>query len=75
MYADDCILYTTGNTGNQVHARLQRGLYGFDNWCHNNSMVLNISKSKCLIIRSRNKLSKIDYDLKLHVRDTNLDFA
>ena len=23
MYADDCILYTTGNTWNQLHARLQ----------------------------------------------------
>ena len=75
MYADDCILYATGNTWNQVHARLQRGLLGFDEWCLNNSMVLNIAKSKCLIIGSRNKLSKIDYDLKLNVRNTTLDFV
>ena len=38
-------------------------------------MVLNISKSKCLIIGSRNKLSKIDYGLKLYVRNTSLDFV
>ena len=75
IYADDCILYATGNTWNQVHARLQRGLFGFDEWCLNNSMVLNIAKSKCLIIGSGNKLSKIDYDLKLNVRNTTLDFV
>ena len=38
-------------------------ILGFDNWCLENSMVLNISKSKCLIIGSRNKLSKVDYEL------------
>ena len=67
MYADDCILYTTGNNWSQVHAKLQLGLHGFDTWCRNNSMVLNISKSKCLLISNRNKLSKINYDVKLHV--------
>ena len=56
MYAVDCIL-------NQVHNRLQLGLNGFDEWCRQNRMVLNISKSKCLVIASRNKLSNINYKL------------
>ena len=38
-------------------------------------MILNISKSKCLIIGNRNKLLKIDHDLKLNVRNTSLDFV
>ena len=46
MYAVDCIL-------NQVHNQLQLGLNGFDEWCRQNRMVLNISKSKCLVIASR----------------------
>ena len=75
MYADDCILYSTGNNWSQVHNCLQSGLRGFDEWCCNNSMVLNVSKSKCLIIASRNKLSNINYDLKLHVRNITLDFV
>ena len=75
MYADDCILYTTGNTWNQVHACLQRGLNGFDEWCHKSSTVLNISKSKCLLIASRNKLCNINYELKLQIRNTSLDFV
>ena len=69
MYADDCILYTTGNT------RLQRGLFGFDVWCRKNSMILNISKSRCLLIANRNKLSNIDFEQKLHVRNTTLEFV
>ena len=75
MYADDCILYTTGNNWDQVHNRLQQGLLNFDSWCLKNSMILNISKSKCLIIGCRHKLSNIDYGLKLHVRNTTLEFV
>ena len=60
MYADDCILYTVGNNWNQVRACLQVGLIGFDDWCRNNSMVLNISKSKCLLVAS-----KINADLQV----------
>ena len=75
MYADDCILYSTGNSWDQVRARLQIGLNGFDEWCRNNSLVLNISKSKCLLVASRSKLSKINYDVRLSVRNTTLDFV
>ena len=75
MYADDCILYSTGNTWNQVHIHLQAGLDGFDDWCRHNNMVLNISKSKCLLIASRNKLSNVNYDVKLGIRNTTLEFV
>ena len=61
MYADDCILYCTGDNWPNVRERLQGGLIGFDTWCRTYNMVLNVSKSKCLVISSRSKLSRIDY--------------
>ena len=38
-------------------------------------MVLNVSKSKCLVISSRNKLCRIDYTQKLLVRNISLEYV
>ena len=75
MYADDCILYSTGNTWDQVFNRVRVALTIFDNWCLRNRMVLNAAKSKCLIIGRRTKLSRIDYYTKLAVRGISLDYV
>ena len=75
MYADDCILYCTGNTWDQVFNRVRVALTNFDNWCLRNRMVLNAAKSKCLIIGSRTKLSRIDYYTKLAVCGISLDYV
>ena len=77
MYADDCMLYTTANNWNHVYARLQESLSHFDGWCMQNNMVLNVSKSKCLVIGSRQKLSRIDYKYnhKLDVRNISLEYV
>ena len=42
-----------------MYNRLQTSLGNFDSWCSNNNMVLNVSKSTCLVIGSRHKLNKI----------------
>ena len=75
MYADDCMLYTTGNNWNQVYDRLNVSLLSFDAWCLQNNMVLNASKSKCLIIGSRQKLGRIDYNRKISVRNVSLEYV
>ena len=76
MYADDCMLYTTGNNWNRVFACLQDSLTSFDSWCMRNNMVLNVSKSKCLVIDSRHKLlTNVDYEHKLVVRNISLDYV
>ena len=57
----------------QNHLDLRLG--NFDDWCKNNNMVLNVSKSKCLIIGSRHELQIIDYDVKLNVGDILLEYV
>ena len=69
MYADDCILYYSGNNWPQVFNRLQQCLINFDEWCVRNGMILNVAKSKCLVIGNRTKLSRVDYSQRLEVRD------
>ena len=55
-----------------VYDHLQSSLANFDMWCMQNNMVLNVSKSKCLIIGSMHKLGNIDYDCKLNIRNISL---
>ena len=68
-------IYTTANNWNHVYARLQESLSNFDGWCMQNNMVLNVSKSRCLVIGSRQKLSRIDYNHKLNVRNISLEYV
>ena len=75
MYADDCVLYSSANKWTHLRTCLQSSLGNFDTWCKNNNMVLNVSKSKCLIIGSRHKLRTVDYAVKLNVSDILLEYV
>ena len=59
MFADDCILYISGNNWSSIHAKLQMDLTAFVNWSSDNALVLNVSKTKTVIFGNRHKLSKI----------------
>ena len=58
MYANDCILYSSGNSWNRVHATLQQALNSIGTWLPANALKLNVKKSKCLIIANSNKRRK-----------------
>ena len=46
MFADDCVPYIAGNTWNSIRGKLQHDLEAFVNWTNENSLALNISKTK-----------------------------
>ena len=50
MYADDCLIYTIGNNWDRMVPKIQQGLDCFQDWCLNNCLKLNVSKSKSLVI-------------------------
>ena len=60
MYADDCMLYISGNDWNRMKLKIQPELCNVQQWCTRNRLKLNVSKSKVLLISSRHKLSNID---------------
>ena len=67
MYADDCILYCTGNSWERVHLTLQQSLLNITNWFKFNALKLNVKKSKCLIIASKAKLREVDRSLNIGI--------
>ena len=50
MYADDCILFTSGNNWDNIKERIQPDLDGIQSWCENNRLRLSITKSKTLLL-------------------------
>ena len=60
MFADDCVLYSTGNNWNNIHSKLQADLDHFINWTKKNSLSLHAKKSQAMIVGTRNKISKLN---------------
>ena len=55
MFADDDTLHTPGENVQKIQHELQLSLNDVSDWCNNNLMVLNPSKSKCMLIATRQK--------------------
>ena len=59
MFADDCIIYQSGNTWDTVQSKLQFDLNNIIKWTESNFLTLNRDKTQPMIIGSRFKLSKL----------------
>jgi retron-type reverse transcriptase len=55
MYADDSTLHKTGKNLQEIQMQLQSDLTIIQNWCCNNNMAVNPSKTTCMVISSRKK--------------------
>ena len=75
MFADDCVLYLTGNCWNSVYEKLQNDLNLFVNWTKINSLSLNGNKSQAMIVGSRNKLSKLKNITPFKINDTSMKYV
>ena len=75
MYADDCILYCSGNDWNRMKQKIQPELNLVQNWFDANRRKLNITKSSTLLIGSRSKLSKVDFLNNVNIDNKFLNFV
>ena len=72
MYADDCVLYITGNTWQSMRHKLQEDLECFEHWGELNNFHLNIKKSKLLYIGTRSKLNGLQDAEPLRLYDCDV---
>ena len=75
MYADDCILFKSGNNWNHMSDTLQPDINNINDWCKRNRLQLSYKKSKVLLIASRNKLNSVDYTTNITLDNTPLHFV
>ena len=55
MYADDSVIYCTGDNINDITCLLQDSIDSIITWYNNNRLVINAEKSKSMIICPKNK--------------------
>ena len=55
MFADDSTLYTSGHSVDEIQRSLQNNLNAVTTWCEDNRMVLNVAKTKCMLITTNQR--------------------
>ena len=75
MYADDCILFISGNNWERMIDNVQSDLDNVQMWCDRNKLKLSTTKSKTLLFGSVNKLKQIDYSKTLRLSDCDLIYV
>ena len=75
MYADDCILFSSGNDWKKMISKMQPELDKIHEWCLHNRLQINVKKSKSILIGSRTKLSNVDYTKLLKLGNNTLQFV
>ena len=75
IYADDCILFKSGNNWDSMIDLIQPDLDNIVLWCKRNRLKLSQNKSKVLLIGSLNKLRNVDYATMVNLDNVPLNFV
>ena len=74
LYADDSTLYMSGAKSLEVQTNLQSSLNSILDWCTYSNMLVNQTKTKCMLIRPKNKSTSCKLDLRINnVPTENVD--
>lgn len=73
MYADDISLYFSGNTITELETKANNVLAILNSWSLTNSLSINVSKTKAVLFRPRNK--KVDLTLSLTLGTCNIELV
>ena len=60
LYADDCLVYCTGDNVDDVSDKLQQCVHDVSNWYSENNLLLNVDKCNTMLIGSKYKLSQLN---------------
>lgn len=79
MYADDTTFYMTGKNINNLSVKLSDDLKEIHEWCNDNKMVINVDKTKTMIISSQQRFTTLTVNVLtaqidgLKLKTTNLE--
>lgn len=59
LFADDATLHTYHNNVHSIENALNVDLCEIEDWCSRNQMVLNIEKTKCMLMGTQHRKSKL----------------
>jgi len=65
LYADDLVIYTSGDDVSQIIEVLQKELYNIDEWCRTNQVKINYDKTEFMIFHKPNDKSGISCEKEI----------
>ena len=74
LYAEDTVIYCTGNDSVKVNTRLQNGVDNFTQWCAINQLTINTKKNKVMIFGSRYNIKKTN-NVEINIEDEILQIV
>lgn len=72
LYADDSTLYAANSNLSILNSTLQNELDSIFNWVENNKLILNVTKTKCIVFGSEHALRE-DLPLTLFINNIALE--
>ena len=60
IYADDIVEHASDKRQDIVETKLMKGATGFNDWCNENDMFINLKKTFCMLHGTRQKLIQVD---------------
>jgi hypothetical protein len=73
LFADDMLLYIMGDNVDSIINNLQEELRGIQDWLSNNNLVLNIDKTKFMIIKCKYNTINRNNNLILKIHNTHIE--
>ena len=73
LFADDGTLNTANDNIDNIRRDLQQSLYDVSGWCCRNRMTLNPTKTKCMLMATRQKHQKKQLPLNLKFETTPIE--
>ena len=75
LFADDCVMYLSGNNWNVVHRRMQRDFDAIVEWTFCNNLSLNHDKTNAIIFASRFRLANLNEPKVFKMCDQKIKFV
>ncbi|KAK3083738.1 hypothetical protein FSP39_002351 [Pinctada imbricata] len=72
IFADDATLQNSSNKIDKIGENLQTDINCIQTWCKQNDMVLNETKTKSMVIGTKQRISKSNQNLAIKINDKNI---
>ena len=74
LFADDATLHKSATSMESINLHISSDVDNVNSWCRENAMIINEAKSKCMMIGTSQRLSKLQSrTLNVNVNDQTLD--
>lgn len=65
LYADDATIYQANSSLKEIEITLQKALSNIAEWCKQNGMLINLDKTKAMLITTRQKRNRLERDINI----------